>query len=238
MNHFHDPGRSAVQHNPDILKFTDFKPRTEKPKSVTSHQEQYRVNGVGYASGSEAACALLMERYIPFFRVIPGKTYQVEIGKSERGDACHADFQIFGRTIFEFHPPRFWIKGRRLGEFSSYEERIEYYRRFNESRGAERKQIKQAMLERLALNYYLKRRALLDRSEEHKHKDLIVACDAHDFYHKVIKQFGENIPSEKSFIAQFEGLRRNICKRMKIIKPDPDRGPGPGSASLDRRKAA
>jgi hypothetical protein len=213
FNHHSKPNNSNSNNN---LKEQSFSKRNEPAG-------QFKVNGLEYASASEAACAMLMERYIPNFKIIVGKTFQVEIGRNHCDHAQHVDFQV-NSVLFEFHPPRLWRYKDRLGDFTSYQEKAEFYKIRKELKGQARKEHIAKMSKIMTENYYKKRKDIIEKSSEHKGKELIVTVDASDFYHKVIARFGVRVPSEKHFVAMFEQIRNDICKHSRITKADRQKG--------------
>ena len=183
------------------------------------NHERYH-HGVRYASASEAACGELMEKYIPNFKVIPLKTFQIPAFDNMNGSVKTIDFRV-GDTLVEYHPARMWQLGRSIGEFETRKEYGEFRKELNaakrESKEAANKV--RAKWEKMLTKRYTKRReALITESPELSKLKLIVAASAEDLYDKVIKPLGKNIPSKKEFVSEFHTLKREVFDNNQ----DPD----------------
>lgn len=190
------------------------------------------VQGIAYSSASEATCARLLERYVPGFSVVEGESYQVPIGISPRGNTLFADFQIDG-VIVEFHPPRVWRPGNVAGDFRSRAEKREYGRAMRRADPQDRKEIKEAAIEKLGAEYFEVRRRIMDESPEHRSKPLVVALSAADFYDKVVSVFADPAPARAEFLKEFFELRDAIFQEQKQARKS--RLP---AALTDKRKIA
>lgn len=165
---------------------------------------------IEFCSRSEAICAELLRRFIPHFRLQPGVTFQVAIGRDAHGNTLAVDFLVDG-VLFEYHPVRFFKNKRRCGDFNSKRE----YRAYTDichSLGAEQREFFQhAMRARLADNYYHKRRALLDQHPVYRRMELVVATSPEEFYILILRRFGRNVPpTVERFLDVFEELRESL----------------------------
>jgi len=179
---------------------------------------QYRRGGVTYASLSEAACAALMERYIPGFRSAAGISYNVPVPDRDRGTIKTVDFLVKG-AFFEFHPPRFWRSGkRRCGDFAS---RLDYLRYRKELKAiddpAQREKFKQQTRDALSRRYAAERLRVIRSNPELSGVELIVAVSAADFCGKVIRRFAPEAPSLKALLSEFD---REIAAVWTENSPD------------------
>lgn len=161
---------------------------------------KYMLDGVRYASRPEAACGSLMQRFIPGFKVIDGKSFQVPIGKSQYGHVRTVDFKI-GSIFLEYHHPRHWTGKHNLGDFKDREE-VRFFKERLANPGLnpeKRERIRAQMYERLKENYTAKRRGQLDTNPETAGAELIVATTPEEFYDLVLKRFAPMLIPEKDF---------------------------------------
>jgi len=173
--------------------------------SFQSHNQPVR-----FCSRSEAICAEVLRRFVPHFQLKEGVTFQVEIGKDDRGNTRAVDFLVDG-VFFEYHPVRFFKNKRRCGDFIDPEEYRAYTRTFYSLSDENRDFFQSVMRARLAENYFKKRRALLDQHPIFRRKELIVATSPEEFYYLVIRRFGKNYPrTVEKFMAVFNELRTSL----------------------------
>lgn len=173
--------------------------------SLKSQKESIR-----FCSRSEAICAELLQRFVPHFQLKEGVTFQVGIGKDDRGNTRSVDFLVDG-VLFEYHPVRFFKNKRRCGDFIDPEEYRAYTRTFYSLSDENRGFFQSVMRARLAENYFKKRRALLDQHPIFRRMELIVATSPEEFYSLVIRRFGKNYPrTVEKFMAVFNELRTSL----------------------------
>jgi len=158
-----------------------------------SPPKKVRYMGIFFDSKSEAACAVLLEKYIPNFKIIRGSTYQVPSGHFS------IDFLV-QETFVEYHPIVLTY-GRDI-------KKIEDYLTFKKTREQLPPRLRQEyikmMKEQLASDYYHKRKSSLDYN--HLGYDFILAKTPLEFYDSVIKPFGRNYPSKKHFREEFKSI--------------------------------
>lgn len=165
---------------------------------------------VRFCSRSEAICAELLQRFVPHFQLKEGVTFQVGIGKDERGNTRSVDFLVDG-VLFEYHPVRFFKSKRRCGDFQNTEEYRSYTRTFYSLSDDKREFFHSVMKARLAENYFRKRRTLLDQHPIFRRMELIVATSPEEFYSLVIRRFGKSYPKTvEKFMALFNELRASL----------------------------
>ncbi len=173
---------------------------------ITSRKEE----AVRFCSRSEAICAELLQRFIPHFQLKEGVTFQVGIGKDERGNTRTVDFLVDG-VLFEYHPVRFFKNKRRCGDFCNTDEYRSYTRTFYSLSDDNREFFHSVMKARLAENYFKKRRAILDQHPIFRRMELIVATSPEEFYSLVIRRFGKHYPKTiEKFMALFNELRTSL----------------------------
>lgn len=153
-------------------------------------------HGIRFHSRCEVACAVLMERYIPGFRIREGITYQVPIGFGR-----FVDFGLEAndrRYLIEYHPAnvKFEMSGRA------------YSRLCNALGHCDRKtrrEIREAIRDDKLVDYIKKRAFCIQFSpiEEIQKSTLIVCSDPERFYRLVIKKFGHGYPDEKKFLREW-----------------------------------
>jgi hypothetical protein len=165
------------------------------------------ATGVKFCSRSEAICAELLNRYVPHFELREGLTFQVPIGRDQRGNVLAVDFLVDG-VLFEYHPVRLFKNRRRFGDFLNKQEYRSYAEAFHSLSRDQRDFFQESVRARLAKNYFAKRRALLDQHPTYRRIELIVATTPEEFFTLVLKRFGRNVPrSVERFMAIFEELR-------------------------------
>ncbi len=165
---------------------------------------------VKYCSRSEAICAALLQQFVPHFDVRQGVTFQVPIGEDRNGNTIAVDFLVDG-VLFEYHPVRFFQSRKRFGDFSSREEYRSYAKVFHALNAEKRAFFHEAMRARLTLNYYNRRRAILDQHPLFRRTELIVATSPEEFYERIIKRFGKGYPKTlERFLKMFEELMQTL----------------------------
>lgn|GEM_PF-6285775 len=162
-------------------------------------RRQIYHNGVWFCSLSEAALGVILERLIPGFQVIEGLTFQVPMGAGRS-----VDFQING-VLIEYHQVRLAPKRGSFGDFRNWRQYARYARR------AERlihnkyrwQSFTKKMREKLAFNYYTRRKRVIESNPFYRKSELIVASSREEFYAKVILRF---VPRNPPTLAEFLGL--------------------------------
>lgn len=191
-----DPG--FPEHSgPLVLRGSEHTPQGAcvwEPHFRPHAQPQIYFRGVGYCSLSEASFALLLEYFIPGFDIVPGKTFQVAIGSGRSVDFC------INGTLIEYHQLRLHPSRGKFGDFGSEAEFKEYRRVLQRLRGNSHKRalLSKIVHQRLAGNYFRKRRAFLDQSPHFSQYELIVATTRDEFYDLVVRPFAiVEVPSNR-----------------------------------------
>jgi hypothetical protein len=165
---------------------------------------RWNLSGQQYYSVSEAACAVLMQQYIPGFQIVPGRTFQVPIGRSPGGYQLSADFYVEG-VLFEYHPPRRAGGWNELGDFSSRCEQREYYRTRLGLRGEELHRYCDQVDSRLG-EHYVQKRLRQIASGPMAGTELVHAASPREFYDRIILRFSPNPPDLATFVEEFDGV--------------------------------
>jgi transposase-like protein len=153
---------------------------------------------------SEGAAALLLERYIPGFKIEHDKTFQ------ENGDTtCLYDF-ILENAILEWHPIELHNDSSRLspGEYQAY-----LWHKANLKKGdmAALAELAHEFKQKLAVEYWFKRQLSSDNSQVFKGKGVFLARDVQELYEFVVK-YNKNIPSYVQFKKEFGGLCKYVSQ--------------------------
>jgi len=189
--------RSSVDGDTDLCRTIDL--------DLRKSQESVR-----FCSRSEAICAELLRRFVPHFQLEQGVTFQVGIGKDDRGNTRTVDFLVDG-VLFEYHPVRFFKNKRRCGDFRNSEEYRLYTRTFYSLSNDSREFFHSVMKARLSENYFRKRRSLLDQHPIFRRMELVVATSPEEFYFLIIRRFGRGYPKTlEKFLTLFEDLRSSL----------------------------
>ncbi|RME59251.1 MAG: hypothetical protein D6780_05355, partial [Candidatus Dadabacteria bacterium] len=157
---------------------------------------------VKFDSYEEAACAILLERYVPGFRAEEGKTLHIPVGKG------FIDFKV-GDFLIEYHPIKaYWTKDG-TGDFENYFE-YDQFNKIKKALGKISATRKRAYIERvknaLLAEYRKQRERLIKNDPVYAGTTLLIATSPEEFYHIVIKALGRNVPDKKSFIREFRRL--------------------------------
>ena len=191
---------------------SDLAPRIPSPTSlqeVPLAKPRFYYQNIGYCSLSEAACGVLMEQFISGFRLVNGETFQIPMGGGRS-----VDFFVRG-VLVEYHHLRLKVERKRFGDFGSREEYLEYsreLRRVRHNRHRREKLIKRTR-EKLSLNYFEKRRRIIDDHPIYGGTELVVASSLEDFYDQVILRFSEpRCPSLDHFRELFQSKVRLISE--------------------------
>jgi hypothetical protein len=166
-------------------------------------------SGIRFHSRSEAACAALMELFIPGYRTIEGVTYEVPVGTDAYGQTLRVDFR-HDDTLIEFHPVRLWRSHRRYGEFPSPKEWREFNRQYHNCPREELSELIRKTLHDLTQHYYRKKLGVIRANPELAHTELVVATNATEFYEKVICRFSPEPPLIGDFCELFNATAADV----------------------------
>lgn len=161
------------------------------------------AQAIHYASRSEMACAILLERYVTGWRCVPGETFQIPLEDKT------IDFRIHGVAHFglrplwlEYHPilhQHEWDDREALHRLTAILHRVEIKTRV---------EIWDCMKDELETKYYRRRRALLN-STGHKQEPLVVAHNVLDF-HRLLRVLSDSTPD----LPEFRQLWNQLVSRQ------------------------
>jgi len=158
---------------------------------------KYKFGNSTYDSMEEAACAALMQKYIPSFEPAEGKSVHV---REDMGGTI--DFKV-NESFVEYHPIVF---------FRDFEqEDFEQYQQIRADLPDEKKHgLDNECKRKLTHDYFVKRAAAINKSAENAGTELILATSPETFYDSVISRFGENIPSKEAFLHEFNEVKKIV----------------------------
>ncbi|MEZ4754823.1 MAG: hypothetical protein R3A13_11050 [Bdellovibrionota bacterium] len=180
-----------------------------KPK-LGKQLGNFVLNGMRYHSRSEAVCAVLMELFIPGYKIELGKTFQISIGEDTHGNQLSVDFLVNG-VLFEYHPPHLKSHSYKneKGLRAYIEKQRKRYRRCGKTPTT-------GAFKKVTEWYYQKRRVQIDCSSIHRGRKLIVAASPEEFYHRVIRRWGKGpFPTRDEFLELFEMM----LSKVSLISP-------------------
>jgi hypothetical protein len=196
------------------------RPLSDKHRLMLEQGGKYSWKGVRFASAAEAACAELLELYIPGFKIVPGKTFQLIVADREKGTAKTVDFLV-NDVLVEFHPPNHYPK-RNLpqGDFTDQDlpaGLIERPCRLDAS--FEERAVLEARDKQAAHGYQRLRRQVVATDPRFRGTRLIVVVSAGDLYDKIIDHYGRGCPDRERFIRQFEKVMAEVLKENGAERP-------------------
>lgn len=154
---------------------------------------------LNFASRSEFACGVLLERYVKDFRLRNGETFQVGVGHNKV-----IDFYVNG-VFVEYHPINLKFE---------FDNPVALRMLLNGTRHcnahAKREIIEGIKLE-LAEKYYRRRKFLVTLAAG-KDSELICCYSAEDFCKKVIRRFSDTAPKLPVLLSQWNKLVQNDNK--------------------------
>ena len=151
------------------------------------------ISPLSFASRSEYACGMLLERYVKGFELHQGVTYQVGVGHNKT-----IDFLING-VFVEYHPINLKF------EFDNpIALRMVLGGTRHVNQHAKREIIEGIKLE-LAEKYYRRRKFLVTIAAG-KDTELICCFNAEDFCKRVIRRFSDNAPKVPELMKQWNRL--------------------------------
>lgn len=164
------------------------------------HQRQFLTlpdRPIAFASRSEMACGLLLEKYIKGFELKMGETFQVLIGFNK-----HADFKV-ERTYIEYHPIILRNEFDNSVAFRQLTSALKHVKRH------QREEIEDAVKSELTEQYYRKRKFCLRHTDPSA--ELVVCGSSYEFCRSIIKRFCVDSLNIKKLLSEFDDL----CKGEK-----------------------
>ncbi len=174
-------------------------------------KNRYHVENRFYADSlGEGATALLLEKYVPNYRIQEGQTFQAN------GDTnCLYDFVLEDR-ILEWHPIVTDRDAIHLGleeDLQALEE-LKSERNGKESRKAYSELARQ-FDEDLAIEYWTRRQDATDNSETYQGKQVDIARNGKELY-QFLSQYSK-LPSHSEFIKEFNQIKEQV-RKYKVDK--------------------
>ena len=158
------------------------------------NRQTQQTDKLQFASKSEMATGLLLERYIPNFELVTGKTFQVPIGLGK-----HCDFKV-GNIFLEYHPVNLHF------EFYDKQALRQFRTAMRHVPKNAKRQIVEALKDELGERYYRNRKQVVDMWITSQN-EFVVVQDPVELYRKIIKPHGRDVPKEHKFLAEFDKLR-------------------------------
>jgi hypothetical protein len=152
-----------------------------------------RPQQITFASYSEYAAGVLLEKYVPGYELKMGLTFQVPIGHNK---TC--DFLVNG-VFVEYHPCNI------SHEFDDRQALRKFFTALKHIKAPFRDQIISSISDELSEKYYRRRKFLISMHGG-KDSELIVSKNSSDLYHDVIKRFSTSAPKKEDFIREFKKL--------------------------------
>jgi hypothetical protein len=170
------------------------KPRGESPfeNKLPKREPQRHLS---FGSKTEYACGVLLEKYVPGFELEMGKTMQVHIGYNKR-----CDF-VVDNVFFEWHPINLQTDFMNHAAYKQITGALRFCKPHIAS------EIVEGLKHELA-GRYIKYREFIIHQTFGKDAELIVAGDFDSFYKRVLRRFGENVPSMNDTEIAFRKLSR------------------------------
>jgi hypothetical protein len=173
--------------------------------SKVKRENNYFFRNNFYDSRTEAACAAMLEKYIPGFEIKEGETFQVNGG-------CLYDFNL-EQILLEWHPINIHYDGERYlpEDWEAYKE-LKDLAKTKEERNALR-YLEEQFKEDLAVEYWMERQESSDNSQVYQGKEVVLARTAGELYDEVLTKYGEDIPSKRQFYREFY----DVVKQVKPV---------------------
>lgn len=166
-------------------------PAIEKPHG------RYLLNGIGYASRSERACAALLEKYVVGWKPLARITVQIPIGLGDK----HCDFKI-DNLFIEYHPICLRWSFHSDEAFNDFEKALRRLPRET------KKAIRLAIKKECAAAYDSERWWALKRSPTYNDHHLICVHSPTEFCKAIIKPLTRQKVSVKTLVAEFNRVLR------------------------------
>jgi hypothetical protein len=179
----------------------------------------YVYQGHYFCSSYEAACAFMLQRYIPGFVLVEGATYQVPVAQSRRGDAQCIDFLIRGNIFVEFHALLFGQADGKTGDFTNDVQQKAYRKILSSSLLNDREKVAFRALAESALreNYRRRRTELITENSRYRRSSLLLVTSAAELFEFVIAPHGSFTGTQELFEDQFEMMRAKIIDSNRDV---------------------
>lgn len=182
----------------------DCNPLSQAEMPIGFRRNSWRLynNGIRYRSRSEIACSILLQKVLPTWTPVEGKTYNVPVGQG-----CSVDFVIpEHKLVVEHHP--LTIRHEMVDRGAANKlDRLLY-----KMPGNVRRELLEALSDDYTARYYKDRRRLLNYSliSEFAGYELVVTTSPEDFASSIYVRLGgkrsEGIAEFKRIINSKKGI--------------------------------
>lgn len=176
--------------------------QSEKQKN-TRKRRNCPLETLSFSSKSEAACGIMLEKYVHDFRLVPGETFQIPVGSKK------IDFQLEG-VFVEFHP----IQLRH--EFASKKAYDQFKVAIGRLEDWQKSELQEILSQEFQMQYKKGRVNILGCFEETKNSEVIVCYNGSDFVDNVLMRFGSRseLPSRNKLLEEWNSLRNGMKQRF------------------------
>ena len=148
---------------------------------------------IKFASKSEYACGMLLERYVRGFQLQNGATFQIGVGYNKT-----IDFLV-NSVFVEYHPINLKFE---FDNSTALRKVLDGLRKID---AHSKRLIVEGIKDELAEKYYRRRKFLVTLAAG-KDTELICAFTDEQFCKNVIRRFGDNAPKVPILLSQFHNL--------------------------------
>ncbi|MGA1192197.1 MAG: hypothetical protein ACO3XO_07950 [Bdellovibrionota bacterium] len=172
-------------------------------QKVTQTRRTCPLETLSFSSKSEAACGIMLEKYVQDFQLVPGKTFQIPVGSKK------IDFQLEG-VFVEFHP----IQLRH--EFASKKAYEQFKVAIGRLEDWQKNELQEILSEEFQMQYKKGRVNILGCFDETKNSEVIVCYSGSDFVDNVLMRFGSRseLPSRNKLLEEWNSLRNGMKQRF------------------------
>lgn len=166
------------------------------PELERLHLPKLKYDTRLYASASEAKCSEALQKYIPGWMPVWGKTIQIDIGNHRA-----VDFKV-GNTLVEFHPICIWR------EMDSINAQAKFAALYKGMTTEQKAAFREAMADEQEMQYKKKRKMALEACLDRKLREckLVICKDEVQFYAKVLVPYAKQaVPSPVNWVKWWRG---------------------------------
>lgn len=164
---------------------------------------RYSYADLGFDSLDEAACGILLQRYVLGRELKPGVELQVSVGK------WFLDF-VLQDVVIEYHPIVLRLPRGGPGVFKTWQEYEHFRKQRDRVPRDQRRDFIEDMRQQYTERYRAERQAIINLSPELRNKRLIVVTSKEEFYFEVIRRLSKNPPTKVAFDRQWASQRRLV----------------------------
>lgn len=168
--------------------------------------ERYTLNGNYFDSKSEAAAGILLQKYIPNYRLQKGNNFQAN------GDTfCIFDF-VIPKAIVEWHPINLRYDLKRNEDRTALRELEESAKTPDEKKSLN--ELRSQIESDAAVEYWIRRQDASDKSQIYKGKEVILVTNFNELYDQVLSRYCNKyvLPSKSEIRREFGILSKQAIK--------------------------